>query len=303
MSYNSSALLLNHEIASVITAMRHSSKWAVVPRYYEEQLEPNKSLETFKALRVQTFRWKDWKILDPMIYFDPFLNLITAKDVSGPITGAATVSLHKLLASNLLTLDTFNVDEVINRVVEDVTQCKFETFSPVQDEIILLNIVQVLGLAVQCEAGRRLTDESVCKAIQASFMLGDPVTKPKEHGETMSYFSRRMCSSIIETIFRRFGEQLALEYDSEAVREEEEAATRENVDETKIATSRTPTAMMTELVIRAKAKGDKGDVGVIVKEKKEEEEKKGEEEDRESEMKKNEMKKNEMKKKNMQFWN
>lgn len=27
-------LLLNHEIASVITAMRYNAKWAVVPRYY-----------------------------------------------------------------------------------------------------------------------------------------------------------------------------------------------------------------------------------------------------------------------------
>lgn len=27
-------LLLNHEIASVITAMRHNAKWAMVPRYY-----------------------------------------------------------------------------------------------------------------------------------------------------------------------------------------------------------------------------------------------------------------------------
>ncbi len=27
-------LLLSHECASVITAMRYNSKWAVVPRYY-----------------------------------------------------------------------------------------------------------------------------------------------------------------------------------------------------------------------------------------------------------------------------
>lgn len=27
-------LLLNHQIAAVITAMRYNSKWAVVPKYY-----------------------------------------------------------------------------------------------------------------------------------------------------------------------------------------------------------------------------------------------------------------------------
>ena len=38
-STSSLTLLLNHEIASVITAMRYNSKWAVVPRYYVSWLQ------------------------------------------------------------------------------------------------------------------------------------------------------------------------------------------------------------------------------------------------------------------------
>lgn len=41
---------------------------------------------------------------------------------------------------------------------------------------------QVLGQAVDSPAGSLLSDESICKAVQAAFMLGDPVTKPKEYG-------------------------------------------------------------------------------------------------------------------------
>lgn len=41
---------------------------------------------------------------------------------------------------------------------------------------------QVLVLAVEGPTGVLLTDESICKAVQAAFMLGDPVTKPKEYG-------------------------------------------------------------------------------------------------------------------------
>lgn len=37
-----------------------------------------------------------------MIYLSPFLNLIKASDVSGPITGAAAVALQRILESNLL---------------------------------------------------------------------------------------------------------------------------------------------------------------------------------------------------------
>lgn len=42
--------------------------------------------------------------------------------------------------------------------------------------------MQVLVLAVEGPTGVLLTDESICKAVQAAFMLGDPVTKPKEYG-------------------------------------------------------------------------------------------------------------------------
>lgn len=42
--------------------------------------------------------------------------------------------------------------------------------------------IQVLVLAVEGPTGVLLTDESICKAVQAAFMLGDPVTKPKEYG-------------------------------------------------------------------------------------------------------------------------
>lgn len=38
-----------------------------------------------------------------MIYLTPFLSLVKASDVSGPITGAAAVALQRILASELLS--------------------------------------------------------------------------------------------------------------------------------------------------------------------------------------------------------
>ncbi len=38
-----------------------------------------------------------------MIYLAPFLSLVKASDVSGPITGAAAVALQRILASELLS--------------------------------------------------------------------------------------------------------------------------------------------------------------------------------------------------------
>ena len=38
-----------------------------------------------------------------MVYLHPFLMLIKASDVSGPVTGAAAVALQRILQSELLS--------------------------------------------------------------------------------------------------------------------------------------------------------------------------------------------------------
>jgi hypothetical protein len=45
----------------------------------------------------------DWTTVDPMVYLTPFLSLIKASDVSGPITGAAAVALQRILNSDLIS--------------------------------------------------------------------------------------------------------------------------------------------------------------------------------------------------------
>ncbi|KXZ43436.1 hypothetical protein GPECTOR_90g522 [Gonium pectorale] len=227
-SREAATLLLNHEISSVITAMRHNAKWAMVPRYYEEDRnEPSKYDDAFRALRAEIFKYQDWRDVDPMTYLSPFLSLIKASDVSGPITGAAAVALQRILVSDLLAPGTRNVETAINQIVEDATLCKFESTNQASDEIVLLNIVQVLGRAVDSPAGVYLTDESVCKAVQAAFMLGDPVKKPKEYGDIMGYYSRQTCCAMIRTVFRNVAEQLQAANEAEMA----QGATKETVEE------------------------------------------------------------------------
>eukprot|EP00798_Chlamydomonas_sp_ICE-L_P006642 gene6642-3299_t len=205
-------LLLNHEIGAVETAMRFNSKWAVVPRYYEEDRnEPNKYDNAFRVLRSEIFKYTDWTVVDPLVYLAPFLALIKASDVSGPITGAAAVALQRIINSELLGLTTTNVEGAINKIIEEATQCKFESTSHAQDEIVLLNIVQVLGQSVDCEAGILLADDTICKAFKATFMLGDPVTKPKEYGDIMGYYSRHICAQMIRTVFGRLRDLASFE--------------------------------------------------------------------------------------------
>ena len=170
-------------------------------------MEPGKHDLEFRQLRHTITKLSDWPTIDPLIYLGPFLKLIKASDVSGPITGTAALAIQRILRSEFFSSTTPSAAEAINQIVEDATMCKFESTNNAQDEIVLLNIVQVLGIAVECDAGLLLTDEAVCKAFRASFMLGNPETKPKEYGDIMSYYSRQSCGHMLRTVFNRLRKQ------------------------------------------------------------------------------------------------
>jgi brefeldin A-resistance guanine nucleotide exchange factor 1 len=39
----------------------------------------------------------DWSVVDPMKYLEPFLDVISSPETSGPITGVALTSLCRML--------------------------------------------------------------------------------------------------------------------------------------------------------------------------------------------------------------
>ncbi|KIY95835.1 hypothetical protein MNEG_12126 [Monoraphidium neglectum] len=90
--------------------------------------------------------------------------------------------------------------EAVNAIVEDTTQCKFEATSPSSDE--------VLQAVVKCPAGVGLSDDSVCKAYQAAFMLGNldadtRGSKGREVSELLTHYSRQIMGEITTVIFSR----------------------------------------------------------------------------------------------------
>ncbi|KAJ9530132.1 hypothetical protein QJQ45_023410 [Haematococcus lacustris] len=202
-------LLLNHEIVNVVTAIRQTARSSM--KQDDVRGEPSRYDEALRLLRADIFKQKSWRDVDPMLYLKPLLLLIKTPDISGPVTGAAAVALQHILRSDLITLQTVNAEASINQVVEDATQCRFEsTYNPddnrqhhSKDELVLLNIIQVLTTAVECQAGILINDEVLCKAFQASFMLGDPVTKPKEYGEIIGVYSRQACGRMVRLLFGR----------------------------------------------------------------------------------------------------
>ncbi|WIA18254.1 hypothetical protein OEZ85_009722 [Tetradesmus obliquus] len=211
---NRLALQLDAEISAVITAMRQNAKWAVVPGKYneEDQMEPEPHYEDFRSLRRKIFDWEDWSAVQPLEFLAPFLKLVREPEVSGPITGVALTALWRLLSSGVLGMQCKGAAEAVNAIVDNTTQCKFEATSPASDEVVLFNILQVLQAVVKCEAGVFLTDESICKAYQAAFMLGNldadlrSNRNSREVSELLTHYSRQIMGEVTSVVFERLQE-------------------------------------------------------------------------------------------------
>lgn len=202
------ALLLNTEIAAVVTAMRQNSKWAVVQRYTDEDMGDDPLLEEFKSLRRKVFRWTDWSCVNALEYLGPFLEVVRSAETSGPITAMALASINTLLGHEIIG-SSAGSDEglavAMHTTVEAVTRCKFESTDTASDEFVLSKILQVLLACLKCPTGYYLSDSDVCNIFQACFRIGHGHPPGKE-GELLTQMSRAILSEMVYIIFARLPE-------------------------------------------------------------------------------------------------
>jgi len=202
------ALLLNTEIAAVVTAMRQNSKWAVIPRYTDEDIGDDLLLEKFKALRRKVFRWTDWSEVDALEYLTPFLEVVRSAETSGPITAMALSSINKLISHELIGSSagsSHGLALAMHNTAEAVTHCKFESTDHASDEVVLSKILQVLLECLKCPTGKYLSDSDVCNIFQACFRIGHGHPPGKE-GELLTQMSRSILSEMVSVIFGRLSE-------------------------------------------------------------------------------------------------
>ncbi|KAK9841755.1 hypothetical protein WJX81_000904 [Elliptochloris bilobata] len=205
------ALLLNQELAAVITAMRQNVKWALVPNRYlrahEKDSGDDPLLEDFKLLRRRIFHWHDWSLVDPLEYLGPFLEVIRSPETSGPITGVALSSVCRMLDEYTLGGSGADIAEVMRLTAEAVTQCKFEATDPAADEVVLYKILQVLLACMKCPGGKLLTNDNVVSLFQACFRIGHYQTdRGKGMSELLTQASRMILGEMVALIFARLGE-------------------------------------------------------------------------------------------------
>ncbi|KAJ1259610.1 hypothetical protein BS78_10G168500 [Paspalum vaginatum] len=200
------ACVVASEVATVLAVMRRNVRWAGV-RYGGgggDELLEHPLIAGLKSLRRRaaswggTCRWRDE--VDPLLYLRPFLDVVRSDETGAPITGAALLSLHKMLTLELVGPSAPNVAQAMGAIVDAVTGCRFEVTDPASEEAVLARVLQVLLACVRARAAPALANRHVCAIVSTCFRV---VQQAGTKGELLQRVSRQTMQEVIRCVFAR----------------------------------------------------------------------------------------------------
>ncbi|XVF16673.1 hypothetical protein REPUB_Repub10bG0052600 [Reevesia pubescens] len=197
------ACMINSEIGAVLAVMRRNVRWGFRYVADDDQLE-HSLIHSLKELRKQIFSWQhQWQNVDPVVYLQPFLDVIQSDETGAPITGVALSSIYKILTLDVLDLNTVNVGDAMHLIVDAVTSCRFEVTDPASEEVVLMKILQVLLACMKSKAATRLSNKHVCMIANTCFRI---VHQASSKGELLQRIARHTMHELVRCIFSHLPE-------------------------------------------------------------------------------------------------
>ncbi|KAL8240710.1 hypothetical protein R6Q59_014065 [Mikania micrantha] len=194
----SSAFIVNSEIGAVLAVMRRNVRWGV--KYIEDEDQLDHSLiKSFKEIRSKVFLWPNkWHTFNPVVYLQPFLDVIQSDETGAPITGVALSSIYKFVTLEVLDLNAVNVAEALHLIVDAVTSCRFEVTDPASEEVVLVKILQVLLACLKHKASVKLSNQHVCDMVNTCFQI---VHQASSKSELLQRIARQTMHELVRCIF------------------------------------------------------------------------------------------------------
>lgn len=190
--------VINTEIAAVLAVMRRNVRWGGRYMSGDDQLE-HSLIQSLKALRKQIFSWQhQWHTVNPILYLQPFLDVIRSDETGAPITGVALSSVYKILTLDVIDQTTANVEDAMHLVVDSVTSCRFEVTDPASEEVVLMKILQVLLACMKSKASVMLSNQHVCTIVNTCFRI---VHQAGSKGELLQRIARHTMHELVRCIF------------------------------------------------------------------------------------------------------
>ncbi|KAK7321529.1 hypothetical protein VNO77_32270 [Canavalia gladiata] len=192
------ACMINAEIGAVLAVMRRNVRWGVHYMSDDDQLE-HSLVQSLKALRRQIFSWQNqWRVINPVLYLQPFLDVIQSDETGAPITGVALSSVYKILTLDVIDQNTVNVGNAMHLVVDAVTSCRFEVTDPGSEEVVLMKILQVLLACMKSKASVMLSNQHICTIVHTCFRI---VHQAGTKSELLQRIARYTMHELVRCIF------------------------------------------------------------------------------------------------------
>lgn len=190
--------MVNSEIGAVLAVMRRNVRWGFRYAAEDDQLEYS-LIQSFTELRKKIFLWRhEWNSVDPLLYLQPFLDVIQSDETGAPITGVALSSVYKFLTLGIIESANMNVDKALHQIVDAVTSCRFEVTDPASEEVVLMKILQVLLACMKSKASANLTNHHVCNIVNTCFRL---VHQASAKSELLQRIARHTMHELVRCIF------------------------------------------------------------------------------------------------------
>lgn len=113
----------------------------------------------------------EFKSLDPLEIFNPFLEIISSSLTSGPITLAALQSIEKFLSTDLLTYNSQNTAKTLSNISNAITHCSFDPSDNITDEAVLSRILDIIKLVLSSNLNALCSDRAVCALIETGLSM------------------------------------------------------------------------------------------------------------------------------------
>ncbi|XP_065568186.1 Golgi-specific brefeldin A-resistance guanine nucleotide exchange factor 1-like [Artemia franciscana] len=197
MKPDNSVFIVQGEIYVLLGALRPTNKWTSNP---SQEYEHNPFVIALKSLRDRLIKAPETLDQDISQALGPFLDVVKAENISGPVTELALTSIGKFIKLRLIDPSRPKCAEAVRSIAFSLSHAKFSGTDSSNDEVVLMKILEVLRDIFLSPCGILLSNDNICEIVQSCFKLC--------FEERVTDLLRRGAESILENLVQFLFERL-----------------------------------------------------------------------------------------------
>lgn len=148
-----------------------------------------------KLLDDLYIKFKESKLIDPMVLFKPLIDIIQSESMSAFVKGSTIGTIHRLLNMDVIdNSNNENISNTISMIIESIVSCKFEQTDSGDDEIAVMWILETI---LSCFKKEIASEFKTWEMFDVVFGVCTDI----HHADMLRCLAFRAVSTIVKTIF------------------------------------------------------------------------------------------------------